>query len=193
MLTVKHLTKTFGPKTLFADLSFTCTDALILKAPSGWGKTTLLRIIMGLEKTDTGTVSGAGRVCPVFQEDRLIPHLNAVQNIALVCGGSVPPDKLQAELAALGLPQKEQQLPAAKLSGGQKRRVALLRALLAPGDTLLLDEPFTGLDETSAALAAAAIQKHRAGRPALAAVHDPLGMQLLGWPVLDLTKLSHLP
>ena len=192
MLKVEHLAKRFGEKQLFEDLSFACRGGLILRAPSGWGKTTLMRILMGLETADAGSVTGVGRVCPLFQENRLIPHLDAVQNVQIVCG-DLAAQKITAELAAVGLGAKECCLPAARLSGGQKRRVALIRALLAPGDLVLLDEPFTGLDEASAALAAKDIHKHCAGRTALAAVHDPLGIQLLGWPVLNLTNPAPLP
>ena len=144
MLKVEHLAKRYGEKQLFEDLSFACRGGLILRAPSGWGKTTLMRILMGLETADAGSVSGAGRVCPLFQEDRLIPHLDAVQNVQIVCG-DLAAQKITAELAAVGLGAKECCLPAARLSGGQKRRAALIRALLAPGDLGLLDEPFAGL------------------------------------------------
>lgn len=76
--------KTIWRKTLFEDLNLTVTGPAILWAPSGWGKTTLLRILMGLEVPTSGTVSGVGRVGAVFQEDRLCPQLNAVQNVELV-------------------------------------------------------------------------------------------------------------
>ena len=75
---IRSLSKAFGQNRLFEDLSFTVSDGLVVMAPSGWGKTTLLRIIMGLEKPDAGAVLGAGRVGAVFQEDRLIPHINAI-------------------------------------------------------------------------------------------------------------------
>ena len=83
-LEICGLTKRFGEKTLFEDLDLTLAEPAILWAPSGWGKTTLLRILMGLEVPDSGTVQGVGRVGAVFQEDRLCPQLTAVQNVELV-------------------------------------------------------------------------------------------------------------
>ena len=65
-----------------------------------------MRILMGLETADAGSVTGVGRVCPLFQEDRLIPHLDAVQNVQIVCGDFAA-QKITAELAAVGLGAKE--------------------------------------------------------------------------------------
>ena len=183
---VNALSKAFGDKSLFAGLSFRCDGGLVLRAPSGWGKTTLLRILMGLETADGGCVRGVGRVAAVFQEDRLIPHLTGEENIALVCGSSLSAQEIRAELLALGLLPEALALPAARLSGGQKRRVVLARALLAPADTLILDEPFTGLDGEAAQKAIERIKLRRGERPVLVATHDPAAITLLGWPVLEL-------
>ena len=95
MLTIKHLTKQFGKKTLFRDLCLTVKGPAVLWAPSGWGKTTLLRILMGLEEPTSGIVQGVGRVAAVFQEDRLCPQLTAVQNVTLVLPGSAEQYKEQ--------------------------------------------------------------------------------------------------
>ena len=143
MLTIKHLTKQFGKKTLFRDLCLTVEGPAVLWAPSGWGKTTLLRILMGLEEPTSGIVQGVGRVAAVFQEDRLCPQLTAVQNVTLVLPGSAEQYKEQIikDFQQLGMDAAALALPAARLSGGQKRRTALLRALWAASDTLLLDEP----------------------------------------------------
>ena len=84
MLKLQHLTKRFGAAPLFTDLCMEVDAPVVLWAPSGWGKTTLLRILMGLEVPDSGTVQGVGRVGAVFQEDRLCPQLTAVQNVELV-------------------------------------------------------------------------------------------------------------
>lgn len=92
-LEISNLTKHFGEKTLFEALDLTVTGPVILWAPSGWGKTTLLRILMGLEVPTSGTVTGVGKVGAVFQEDRLCPQLNAIQNVELV----LPEEKRNTE------------------------------------------------------------------------------------------------
>lgn len=181
---IRALSKTFGQNRLFEDLSFTVSGGLVLMAPSGWGKTTLLRIIMGLETPDAGAVLGAGRVGAVFQEDRLIPHMNALQNVALVCGKAVGSREIESELEAVGLSPETLALPAARLSGGQKRRVALVRAMLSPCQSLVLDEPFTGMDEAAMRASAALICRRREERPVLLATHDQAAVRALGWPVL---------
>ena len=145
MIKVKHLNKAFGSIPVLRDLNLTVNGPLVLMGPSGRGKTTLLRILMGLETPDSGTVQGVGNIGAVFQENRLCPQLTAVGNICLV--GGVNPAQAQAELQTLGFTQAELALPVARLSGGQQRRTALLRALLCqPVQTLLLDEPFAAID-----------------------------------------------
>ena len=129
MLKIQHLTKQFGAVPLFTGLCMEVDAPAVLWAPSGWGKTTLLRILMGLERPTTGSVEGVGRVAAVFQEDRLCPQLNAVQNVTLVLPGAENQYKEQitSDFQQLGMELAALQLPARRLSGGQKRRVALLR------------------------------------------------------------------
>ncbi len=191
MLTVEHLTKQFGAKTLFRDLSLTVDGPAVLWAPSGWGKTTLLRILMGLDTPTAGRVQGVGHAAAVFQEDRLCPQLTAVQNVALVLPGSEKQYKAQieADFQQLGMDMAALALPAARLSGGQKRRTALLRALWASSDTLLLDEPFTGMDPGTLSAAAALLRRRCTEKPVLLATHDREAIRLLGWPVLELETL----
>ena len=191
MLTIEHLTKQFGEKTLFRDLCLTVEGQAVLWAPSGWGKTTLLRILMGLDTPTAGRVRGVGRAAAVFQEDRLCPQLTALQNVTLVLPGSEKQYKEQIELdfQQLGMDAAALALPAARLSGGQKRRTALLRALWAPSDTLLLDEPFTGMDPDTLAAAAALLRTRCGTEPVLLATHDREAIRLLGWPVIELEAL----
>lgn len=191
MLTIEHLTKQFGEKTLFRDLCLTVDGPAVLWAPSGWGKTTLLRILMGLDTPTAGRVRGVGRAAAVFQEDRLCPQLTALQNVTLVLPGSEKQYKEQigADFQRLGMDAAALALPAARLSGGQKRRTALLRALWAPSDTLLLDEPFTGMDPDTLAAAAALLRTRCGTEPVLLATHDREAIRLLGWPVIELEAL----
>ena len=191
MLTIEHLTKQFGEKTLFRDLCLTVEGPAVLWAPSGWGKTTLLRILMGLDTPTAGRVRGVGRAAAVFQEDRLCPQLTALQNVTLVLPGSEKQYKKQirADFQQLGMDTAALALPAARLSGGQKRRTALLRALWAPSDTLLLDEPFTGMDPDTLAAAVALLRTRCGTESVLLATHDREAIRLLGWPVIELEAL----
>ena len=191
MLTIEHLTKQFGEKTLFRDLCLTVDGPAVLWAPSGWGKTTLLRILMGLDTPTAGRVRGVGRAAAVFQEDRLCPQLTALQNVTLVLPDSEKQykEQIRADFQQLGMDAAALALPAARLSGGQKRRTALLRALWAPSDTLLLDEPFTGMDPDTLAAAAALLRTRCGTEPVLLATHDREAIRLLGWPVIELEAL----
>ena len=187
-LEISHLTKRFGEKTLFEDLDLTLTAPAVLWAPSGWGKTTLLRILMGLEMPTSGAVLGVGKVSAVFQEDRLCPQLTAVENVVLVLPGPMDQYKKQIEkdFQQFGLDDAALFLPARKLSGGQKRRAALLRALWAESDTLLLDEPFTGMDPETMKKAAALLKARCQDRNVLLATHDREAIEALGWEVIEL-------
>ena len=160
-IAVKHLCKSFGGRTVLRDLTFTAGPGITaVMAPSGTGKTTLLRILLGLERPDSGTVEGltGRRISAVFQEDRLLEHLSAEGNLRFVLGRVYDPAAARALLDRLGLPDTGAQ-PVREFSGGMKRRLALARALLAPFDALALDEPFTGLDRENRDLALACIRE----------------------------------
>ena len=190
-LEIKNLSKQFGEKILFENLSLTVDGPAVLWAPSGWGKTTLLRILMGLEAPTSGSVEGVGRVGAVFQEDRLCPQLTAEENVALVLTAeqykvkTQYKEQIRDDLIQLGLDDEALALPARKLSGGQKRRTALLRALWAESDTLLLDEPFTGMDAELVEDAVAATKRLAGERPTILVTHDRTAADLLGWPVRE--------
>ncbi|MBR3307325.1 MAG: ATP-binding cassette domain-containing protein [Lachnospiraceae bacterium] len=136
-----------------------------LKAPSGAGKTTLLKILAGIVKPDKGSVE-RGKLAMVFQEDRLIGSANGLRNLKLAgCAG-----ELHTELAAL-LPERTMMLPASELSGGERRRLAIARAMLHPSDVVIMDEPFAGLDEESKQKTIEWIKSKLAGRSLIIASH----------------------
>ena len=129
------------------------TGSFCLFGPSGCGKTTLLRTVCA-------RLLHRGRPTAfVFQEDRLFPHLTALQNAALPTNDSATATALLCEL---GLSDSLQQYPA-ELSGGMRRRVAIARALCYlsahPDGVLLLDEPFTALDAASKEVCIALIRR----------------------------------
>lgn len=172
-IVVKNVSISFGVKHPLTDFSaiFPAGEVTCLMAPSGYGKTTLLRILAGLYTPDSGAVSGVeDGVSMVFQEDRLCPGATVLQNVLLAAR---KPDKAKAcailqDLALGG----DLHTKVSLLSGGMQRRVAIARALLSPAPVLLLDEPFTGLDDGTKRLVADTILAYRHGRTTLCVTHD---------------------
>ncbi len=169
-LKADRIYKSYQELTVLNDYSevFEMNKMYYFQTPSGSGKTTLFRILAGLEQPDNGSVIGEYRVAMMFQEDRLCEDYSAVKNVELVTG-----DKESAG-QALGrlLPGDALNKPVRQLSGGMRRRVALVRAMEAEGKVCLLDEPFTGLDEENRQKAAAYIAEKGKGRAVLIATHE---------------------
>lgn len=140
----KDISKSFGEKKVLDRFSFIFPEGKItaIMGESGVGKTTLFRILLGLEKSDKGSIEGLSgkKISVLFQEDRLFPQLTALQN-AEIAGSSG-----KKALSLLGLAGEEDSLPE-NLSGGMQRRVSMARLLCHNGDLFLMDEPFKGLDE----------------------------------------------
>lgn len=150
MISVRNLSKSFGKNQIFRDLSFEIADGehVFLSAPSGVGKTTLLRILCGLDSADSGSVTGLvpGSVSYLFQEPRLFSQLTALENVTCIHPDPVAATPSAVELLKqLGLSDALHQYPD-ELSGGMKQRVALARTLSADRPVVFLDEPFTALD-----------------------------------------------
>ena len=170
---LQKLCHSFGNKTIFRDLNLCLQDGGLygLTAPSGRGKTTLLRILMGLLTPDSGTVTQGVRFSAVFQTDRLLPGKSAVDQLLFVRGGRRDRDACFAFFEGL-LPSESRLQPVSELSGGMQRRVAIARALWADSDCLLMDEPFTGLDEDTLHQTADFILSNRRGRTLLLSTHQ---------------------
>lgn len=177
-ISVEHIWKRYGQTPVLSDFSCHIPEGscCALLAPSGAGKTTLLRLLLGLEQPDEGKITGLpARCAAMFQEDRLFPGLSAISNVT--AAASCSRQRAAALLTQLGLEENEK--PVRLLSGGQARRVALARALLAQGALLVLDEPFTGLDDSTRQLCAAVIAAQRRGRTLLVVTHNLEDLPLL--------------
>ena len=189
-----HIVKSYDGKPVLQDLNLMVEAGgrYLLMAPSGTGKTTLLKILAGLERADRGEIQGmTGRIGMVFQEDRLCEEYDAVCNIMLGMGmayrkelkksgmsGSRLKEYVRAQAAEI-LPEDCLTKQVSNLSGGMRRRVALLRAVLSGADMLIMDEPFTGLDEENRGRCAKYLVKQLHGRTLLVATHREEDVALL--------------
>lgn len=170
---LEQICKSYGDKAVLLDVSFAIGQGVTcLMAPSGMGKTTLLRILLGLERADSGKlVDLPDRWAVVFQEDRLLEQLDAMGNLRFALGEDFVQSTAKEMLESLGLDAAENSA-VCTYSGGMKRRLALARALLKPADAIALDEPFTGLDDENRAKAIACIRKAAENCPVLLITHE---------------------
>ena len=179
---IQHLCKSFDGKMVLDHVSLTLESGgtACLMAPSGRGKTTLLRCIAGLERPDSGQITDLPeRIGYVFQEDRLCDGFSAVDNIRLVTGKALGEGEIRRHLEELGLAGSLDQ-PVRELSGGMRRRVVISRAVCFGADLLLLDEPFKGLDDEARQQTADYILRHRGAAAILCVTHDREDAAALG-------------
>jgi NitT/TauT family transport system ATP-binding protein len=168
-LTVKELCKSFCGQTVLENVNakYRAGEIYYLTSPSGSGKTTFFRILSGLESADAGSITENVRYSFMFQEDRLCENYSAVRNVAMVIGN----EKRAKEALSGLLPAESLVKPVKELSGGMKRRVALVRAMEAESDCVLLDEPFTGMDAATRQAAEEYIAERQGGRILIIATH----------------------
>lgn len=189
MIELKHITKKYGDFTVFSDFSMEIPEGevLCLMGKSGRGKTTLLRMLMGLEQPNAGSITGLDgkKISVVFQEDRLLPGFTVRQNLYSVCESALQQERMIRILTALGLEEWIDK-DVSVLSGGMQRRVAICRALLVPYDFLILDEPFRGLDDKTKEIAIKLVLEEAKGRTILLSTHDAEETKMMGGEMLNL-------
>ena len=203
-IVLRNINKSFGDQRVLRDFSAELfgSGRYALMGRSGIGKTTLLRIILGLEAPDSGELRFEMNYVPnkirgsvrkekpsfsaVFQEDRLFPGADAVSNICAVTRGL---DRRRAlEELSLIAPDIDPCTAADELSGGQRRRVAVLRALLHPSDAVIMDEPFSGLDEAAKKRLIDYIDTRLDERLLIISTHEREDALSLGCQIINLDK-----
>lgn len=190
-LIIRNLSKSYGELSVFQNLSLTLTSGTpyCLMSASGSGKTTLLRILLGLEQPDSGeyvlTPKPQHRLVAVFQENRLCEAFSALDNVALAAGHVIDRAQIYQELTRL-LPEESILRPVNTLSGGMKRRVAIARAVLAPSCGILMDEPFTGLDEETRERVIHYIKEKTTNKLLIVSTHQEEDVAALGGSLLRL-------
>ena len=195
MVTIHNLTKSYQDLHVLEGVNLTLKDGRIycLMAPSGGGKTTLLRILMGLESADSGEIRGleGRRLAAVFQEDRLCEAYTALDNVMMTAAPGVTRDMAREELRRL-LPDESVERPVCTLSGGMKRRTAVCRAVLAFSHILIMDEPFTGLDGDTRQEVIRYIREKTVGKLVVLSTHQKEDAEALGGELIGLSSHEHL-
>lgn len=192
MLELKNISKRFGEKQIISDLNLKVPEKQILAivGPSGGGKTTLLRMLAGLETIDSGDIIYNGEELPlhelekrnllgfVFQDFQLFPHLTVLENLTLSPIKTKNVAKEDAEkkaislLTRLGLAEHVNAYPYS-LSGGQKQRVALARAMMIDPEIIGYDEPTSALDpELRLEVEKLILQNSELGMTQIVVTHD---------------------
>jgi len=174
IIEIKSLCKSYDKKSVLNNFSLSLEEGTTtcIMGNSGCGKTTLLRIVAGLEKPDSGEVKiKKNRISFVFQEDRLCEDFSPISNIKFVTGNNLSDETIKENLNALGLHEKLNK-PVSLMSGGMKRRVAIARALLSDYDVLLMDEPFKGLDIELKSSVIEYVKEKTKGKTVIIVTHD---------------------
>lgn len=193
---INNLWKAYGEEQVLKNFSLILQPGghYCLMAPSGGGKTTLLGIINRTKKADAGTIEGVPEwIGMVFQEDRLCESYDVITNIMLTTRtkGEIKEarkeivKKIEQEAMQI-LPEECLTKPVNELSGGMKRRCAVLRAMLSDSPFIIMDEPFTGLDEENRKKTAAYIIEKLHGRTLLVTTHREEDVELLEGIRIDL-------
>lgn len=181
MIEFKNVNFSYGELNVLKDfdLSIKKGERICLYGKSGLGKTTVLRLISGLEKAENIAINGS--VSYVFQEDRLLPT-TVLKNVSLVCGN----EQKAAEILSLFKLGDFLNSHISELSGGMKRRVAVARALSVDKDIYLLDEAFSGIDNQNIKIITDYINENLQKKTIIMVSHNKADAKLINAKIINL-------
>lgn len=191
ILMIKEITKSYGKQNVLENISFNLNESerICIYGKSGIGKTTLLRIIAGLEKADSGKITFVGKVSMVFQEDRLLENTDVYTNLYCVLGSRFDKAEVDMHLKEVGLEGAGNKI-VSELSGGMKRRVAIVRCMMKSSEIILLDEPFKGLDTILKDNIIRYVVKYLNGRAVIMVTHDISEAEKIQAEIIEIKNLG---
>lgn len=191
ILMIKEITKSYGKQKVLENISFNLNESerICIYGKSGIGKTTLLRIIAGLEKADSGEITFVGKASMVFQEDRLLENTDVYTNLYCVLGSRFDKAEADMHLKEVGLEGAGNKI-VSELSGGMKRRVAIVRCMMKSSEIILLDEPFKGLDTILKDNIIRYVVKYLNGRAVIMVTHDISEAEKIQAEIIEIKNLG---
>ena len=190
-LVIKNLSKNYDENEVLKEFSYTFKEGSFtcIMGKSGVGKSTLLSVLLGLENATRvdGIEPASAKYSAVFQDDCLCENLTALLNVKMVTDtvGKYSTEDIVKYFKKIGIDATEKKT-VAEYSGGMKRRVAILRALLADYDFLVMDEPLQGLDEETKHDVVQLIKELTKGKTVIMTTHDMEDVSDLGGEILEL-------
>lgn len=191
-IVISELSKSYGDNIVLDEFSAVIPEnkMTFIMGPSGCGKTTLISILMGLADMDSGTITGVPLLkSAVFQEDRLCESFNAVSNVRLACEKRTKNKEIISHLEKIGLKDNLYK-PVIELSGGMRRRVAVVRAIMARSDIIFMDEPFKGLDDKTKAKTMQYVAENTKNKTVIIVTHDIDEANCLGGKIIAMKNLG---
>lgn len=175
MIIFKDISKSYGNKIVLKNFNIDIREGqtTFVLGKSGSGKTTFSKIVLGLEKIDTGEISGLDgkKISVVFQEDRLMENMTICSNFKMTVDSHINRKQIVEKMEKIGLFQPLE-TKISELSGGMKRRISILRAFLIEFDLIVMDEPFRGLDEETKEKVMNFVIQNIKGKTAIIITHD---------------------
>lgn len=193
MIIFKDISKSYGNKIVLKNFNIDIREGqtTFMLGKSGSGKTTFSKIVLGLEKIDTGEISGLDgkKISVVFQEDRLMENMTIGSNFKMTVDSHINRKQIVEKMEKIGLFQPLE-TKISELSGGMKRRISILRAFLIEFDLIVMDEPFRGLDEETKEKVMNFVIQNIKGKTAIIITHNKDEVEYFAEKIQELQSIK---